>query len=151
VVWYPSAGMTARTGILVSGYGRESTAPFSQLPSREAKIAASRDAVEQLHPGCGRELTKALYVPWGKMPYSLGSWVSVGGDAAAGRPDFYATGGPYEAFSEPDDRIYFAGDHCSHLVGWQEGAALGARRAVRLIAERVRSESTALPRGDAAS
>jgi monoamine oxidase len=143
--------MTARTGIIVSGYGRESTAPFSQLPSREAKISASRDAVEQLHPGCGRELTKALYVPWGKMPYSLGSWVSVGGDPAAGRPDFYATGGPYEAFSEPDDRIYVAGDHCSHLVGWQEGAALGARRAVRLIADRVRSESTALPRGGAAS
>jgi monoamine oxidase len=143
VVWYPSAGMTERSGVIVSGYGRESTAPFSQLPSREAKIAASRDAIEQLHPGCGRELTKPLFVPWGKMPHSLGSWVSVGGDPAAGRPDFYAAGGPYEAFSEPDDRIYFAGDHCSHLVGWQEGAALGARRVVGLIAARVRAESTA--------
>jgi monoamine oxidase len=81
------------------------------------------------------------------MPYSLGSWVSVGGDPRAGRPDFYAPGGPYEAFSQPDDRIYFAGDHCSHLVGWQEGAALGARRAVGLIAERVRAEKQTLPGG----
>jgi monoamine oxidase len=147
VVWYPSTGMSARTGILVSGYGRESTAPFSQLPNSEAKIAASRLAVEQLHPGCGKELTKPLFVPWGKVPYSQGSWVSVGGDEAAGRPDFYAPRGPYDAFTEPDERILFAGDHCSHLVGWQEGAALGARRAVNLIAERVRTDLSTMRRG----
>jgi monoamine oxidase len=149
VVWYPSAGMNGRTGIIVSGYGRESTAPFSQLPGPEAKIAASRAAVEQLHPGCGRELTRPLFVPWGRMPYSLGSWVSVGGNPAEGRPDFYAPGGPYETFSDPDDRIYFAGDHCSHLVGWQEGAALAARRAVNLLADRVRAETSTMPRGGA--
>jgi monoamine oxidase len=147
VVWYPSAGFLGTTGVIVAGYGRESTAPFAQLPDRDAKIAASRAAVELLHPGCGRELTRPIYLPWGKMPYSLGSWVSVGGDPRAGRPDFYAPGGPYEAFSQPDDRIYFAGDHCSHLVGWQEGAALGARRAVGLIAERVRAEKQTLPGG----
>jgi monoamine oxidase len=142
VVWYPSAGLNRPTGIIVSGYGRESTPPFAQLPDRNAKIAASRAAIEQLHPGCGHELTRPMYVPWGKMPYSLGSWVSVGGDAARGRPDFYATDGPYAAFCRPDDRIYFAGDHCSRLVGWQEGAALSARRAVNLIVERVRAEKS---------
>jgi len=30
-----------------------------------------------------------------------------------------------------------AGDHTSHIVGWQEGAALSAHRAVNLIAARV--------------
>jgi monoamine oxidase len=149
VVWYPSTGMNGRTGIVVSGYGRASTAPFSQLPDTAAKLAASRAAVEQLHPGCGRELARPLFVPWGKMPYSLGSWVSVGGNPAEGRPDFYAPGGPYDTFCEPDDRIYFAGDHCSHLVGWQEGAALAARRAVSLIADRVRAEASTMPRGGA--
>jgi monoamine oxidase len=38
---------------------------------------------------------------------------------------------------EPDDRIYFAGDHLSHLSSWQEGAALSAQRAVQMIAARV--------------
>ena len=140
VVWYPSAGLNQPTGIVVSGYGRESTPPFAQLPNVQAKIAASRAAIDQLHPGCGQELDKPLYVPWGKMPYSLGSWVSVGGDPAHGRPDFYATDGPYQTFCQADDRIYFAGDHCSRLVGWQEGAALSARRTVNLIADRVRAE-----------
>jgi monoamine oxidase len=147
VVWYPSTGFLGSSGVIVSGYGRESTAPFAQLPDRDAKIAASRAAVELLHPGRGRELTQPVFVPWGKMPYSLGSWVSAGGDPRAGRPDFYAAGGPYQAFCDPDERIYFAGDHCSHLVGWQEGAALGARRAVGLLADRVRAEKQTLPGG----
>ncbi len=142
VVWYPSAGLNQPTGVIVSGYGRESTAPFAQLPDRAAKIAASRAAIEQLHPGCGHELTRPMYVPWGRMPFSLGSWVSVGGDPSRGRPDFYAAHGPYATFCEPDDRVYFAGDHCSRLVGWQEGAALSARRAVNLIAARVRAEKS---------
>jgi monoamine oxidase len=141
-VWYPSAGLNQPTGIIVSGYGRESTAPFALLPDREAKVAASRAAIELLHPGCGHELTKPMYVPWGKMPYSLGSWVSVGGDPARGRPDFYAADGPYATFCRADDRIYFAGDHCSRLVGWQEGAALSARRAVNMVLERVRAEKS---------
>jgi monoamine oxidase len=140
VVWYPSAGLNQPTGVIVSGYGRESTAPFAQLPDREAKFAASRAAIEQLHPGCGRELVNPIYMPWGKTPYSLGSWVSVGGDPSRGRPDFYAADGPYATFCRADDRIYFAGDHCSRLVGWQEGAALSARRAVNLIVDRVRAE-----------
>jgi hypothetical protein len=36
----------------------------------------------------------------------------------------------------PDDRIYFAGDHCSYVNTWQEGAALSARHAVQAIATR---------------
>jgi monoamine oxidase len=44
----------------------------------------------------------------------------------------------YKDFIEPDGRIYFAGDHCSHLNAWMEGAALAAHRAAKMIAERVR-------------
>jgi monoamine oxidase len=45
--------------------------------------------------------------------------------------------GPYREFIVPDDRIYFAGDHCSHIIGWQEGAALAAQRAIMMIVNRV--------------
>jgi monoamine oxidase len=40
---------------------------------------------------------------------------------------------------QPDGRIYFAGDFCSHLTVWQEGAALSAQRAVQMIVDHVRS------------
>ena len=32
----------------------------------------------------------------------------------------------YQTLLEPDGPIYFAGDHVSHIVGWQEGAAISA-------------------------
>lgn len=45
----------------------------------------------------------------------------------------------YETLIKPDGRIVFAGDHCSHIVAWQEGAALSALRAVSQIADRTQS------------
>ena len=72
-----------------------------------------------------------MYIYWAKIPYNLGSWV--------GRSqDFHE--GPYKEFTEPDDRFYFAGDHCSRVGAWQEGAALASHRAIELMTNRVRSE-----------
>jgi monoamine oxidase len=130
MVWYPSGKMHTDTGVLLSGYGLQSLPAFNQLPNVEAKFAASRAAVELLHPGHGKDLSSPMYVVWEKIPYNQGAWISSFGD--------YYTG-PYRAFLEPDERIYFAGDHCSHVVAWQEGAALSAHRATRLISERVRT------------
>lgn len=130
MVWYPSGHMHTGTGVIISGYGLQSLPAFNQLPSVEAKIAASRAAVETLHPGHGKDLASPLFVAWEKIPYHQGAWISSFGD-------YYS--GPYRAFLQPDDRIYFAGDHCSHIVAWQEGAALSARRTVTMIGDRVRA------------
>ncbi len=135
-VWYPSANLMSKRGVLISGYAMENWDAFGKLPSYEAKIAASRAAVEKLHPGRGQELENPVYMCWGKVPYNLGSWVSRGPDYPPTDEDAYYTG-PYREFIVPDDRIYFAGDHCSHLIGWQEGAALAAQRVVTMIASRV--------------
>jgi len=134
-VWYPSDRLLSDKGVLISGYGIEG-GEFGNLPSIDAKLAASRAAVEKLHPGRGRELTNPLYVAWGKIPFSLGSWLRTAPDPARNQPEYYA--GPYAEFLSPDDRIYFAGDHCSHLNTWQEGAALSAQRAIQMIVARMR-------------
>ena len=44
--------------------------------------------------------------------------------------------------TQPDRRVYFAGDHTSHIVGWQEGAALSAIRAVNMIGQKVQPGGT---------
>jgi monoamine oxidase len=134
-VWYPSDRMLSNTGVLVAGYGVDS-GEFGNLPSITAKLAASRTAVEKLHPGRSQELTKPLYVPWGQIPFSLGSWVRTAPDPVTNISEYYA--GPYRAFLPLDDRICFAGDHCSHLPTWQEGAALSAHRAIQLIMAHMR-------------
>jgi monoamine oxidase len=130
-VWYPSGGMFSKTGVLISGYSVENGTAFAQLPSIEAKFAASRAAVERLHPGRSTELRNPVYVSWGRIPYNLGSWLGGG----SGEGGYYASA--YRRFLEPDGRIYFAGDHCSHIIAWQEGAALSAQHTARMIADRV--------------
>jgi monoamine oxidase len=124
VVWYPSANLFSEKGIIVAGYSIENGTEFAKL-DLPGKLAASRQSVERLHPGCSSELTKPVYVSWGHIPYNLGSWISHRG------PNTSAVG--YDRLLEPDGPIYMAGDHVSHIVGWQEGAALSAHRAVSQI------------------
>jgi monoamine oxidase len=130
MVWYPSANMHSDLGVLLSGYGMQSIPAFNELPTVEAKIDASRAAVERLHPGHGKDLHNPMYVVWEKIPYNQGAWISGAGG------EYH--NGPYKAFLEPDQRIYFAGDYCSHLLTWQEGAALSAQRTAKMVWERVR-------------
>jgi len=132
LIWYPSGGLFTERGVLVSGYEFTSERLNSVASTLEEKFAASRAAVEKLHPGHGRDLQKPIYVAWAQIPYSLGGWISIANLEAG----YWS--GPYNDFIVPDDRIYFAGDHCSHVVGWQEGAALSARRAIGMIVERMR-------------
>ncbi len=53
------------------------------------------------------------------------------------------TNGAYEALIQPDWPIMLIGDHTSHLVGWQEGAALSALRAVQAISDHVKATKLA--------
>ncbi len=159
-VWFPSAGMFSPRGVLVSGYTDETGSPFAALPL-EAKFAESRKSIERLHPGHGHELEKPMYVSWGRLEWNEGSWIKTYGpgqersptqnqgpgvsvtkqtgqsrDPAAAQTK---TNPGYETLIEPDGRILFAGDHVSHIVAWQEGAAVSAIRAVGQIAERVKA------------
>lgn len=137
LVWYPSGGLFSETGVVLSGYGPEGPAEFGRLSNMKAKLAASRAAVEKLHPNCGRHLTNPIYIPWSKIPYNVGSWVRGFSHPDGNEGSYYD--GPYKELIEPDDRFYFAGDHCSHINAWMEGAVLSAHRAIRMIADRVKA------------
>jgi monoamine oxidase len=138
LLWYPSGRLFSESGVLIAGYGVENQSEFGKLPNIQAKFDASRAAVEKLHPGCGEQLKSPMYMNWGMMRYNLGSWVGAAPSYVRNRRgDYY--NGPYRQFCEPDDRIYFSGDHCSHIIGWQEGAALSSRRVITMISERVQA------------
>jgi monoamine oxidase len=133
VVWYPSYGLFSPRGAIVSGYSIENGTPFGKLPTVQAKLDASRLAVEKLFPGRGKELQDPVYVSWGQIPFNLGSWISGPRKGGFGHQDPR----DYAVMTRPDRRVYFAGDHTSHIVGWQEGAALSAIRAVNMIGQNV--------------
>ena len=157
-IWFPSAGMFSERGVLVSGYTDESNSPFGKL-TMEEKFAESRKSIERLHPGHGKELEKPMYVSWGKIDYNQGSWIRSYGPGQQRSPGVRLTpqtgqaqspgsartltNPGYETLIEPDGPIIFAGDHVSHIVAWQEGAALSALRAVQQVADRVKAAKLA--------
>ncbi len=125
LVWYPSARLFSEKGVIIPGYGMENGTLMATM-DLAAKFEASRQSVEALHPGRSKELTKPIGVCWGRIPYNLGSWVHIED------PVMYAG---YERAIQPDGPIYLCGEHISHIVGWQEGAALSAHRAVSLLSQ----------------
>jgi monoamine oxidase len=139
VVWYPSADLFSQNGVIIGGYSLESVGPFGKLPTMQAKLDASRLAVEKLFPSRGQELRDPLYISWGRIPFNLGSWISspnsTYGSVRSDPRD-------YAVITRPDRRVYFAGDHTSHIVGWQEGAAFSAIRVVNMIGDRIQSEKS---------
>lgn len=135
-IWYPSANLFSPRGILVGGYDMEDGSAFGKLPTVEAKLDASRRSVELLHPGHGKDLAKPIYISWGQIPYNLGSWIHMGYDSRL--RDVLVDN--VKPLLVPDRRVYFAGDHTSHLVGWQEGAALSAYRVINQIGARIQNK-----------
>lgn len=151
-VWFPSAGMFSPRGVLVCGYSDEARSPLVGLTMTQ-KFEESRKSIERLHPGHGKELEKPMYVSWGNIAHNEGSWISTYGPGQQRRSfeltrqsgdqrapaEAPATNPGYETLIEADGPIVFAGDHVSHLVAWQEGAALSALRAVGQVNEMVKA------------
>jgi monoamine oxidase len=135
LVWYPSDRLFSSHGVLISGFNfeaHESGAPtaFGRLGSIEAKLRASKMAVEKLHPGRSGLLTDPVYVSWPSIPYSLGSFAN---------NHLESSQDAYRQLHQPEGNIFFAGDYVSRIAGWQEGAALSAHHVVAQIAARARS------------
>lgn len=153
-IWFPSAGMFTERGVLVSGYSFESGTEFGRLPL-EGKFAESRKSIERLHPGHGEELEKPIYVGWGRVEHNEGSWLNsltppqqapgISLTSQTGQDREYSTvaltqnSPEYTQLIQPDGPIVFAGDHCSHIIGWQEGAALSAHYAIGLLNDKVKA------------
>jgi len=135
LVWYPSARLFSGKGVVIAGYNLENGTPLEAMNLAE-KFQASRQAVEHLHPGHSKELANPVCVCWGRIPYNLGSWVHIN------EPAMYPG---YERAIQMDDPIFLAGDHMSHIVGWQEGAALSAHRAVTMLTQSQSSRQSAHP------
>lgn len=133
-IWYPSSRIMHPTGVVVSGYLMdESEVPGFSDMTLQQKFDASRLSMEKLHPGHSKELHDPIFCGWKYVKWNEGSWVLDYGGGQAG----------YDVVIEPDGPIYLAGDTISNVVGWQEGAALSARRAVGMISEKVKLARTA--------
>ena len=144
-VIYPSDGYHDSKGVLVTGYcagwtNQDNPDRFANL-SHEERLRICRESVEALHPGKSRLLSKGVNVAWGLTPHSEGVgalWRDFDprpGAAADGRGPVYAE------LLKPEGPIVFAGEHLSYQPTWQEGAALSAHEALKLIAAMAKAKA----------
>ena len=130
-VIYPSHGFHSERGVIVgayvAGWTHEDNPQAFVAKSIAEQIAISAGSIDALHPGKGRLLTSPVAINWGQVPYSEG--------VGAVAPDWgdEKRGARYEELLRPEGPIVFAGEHLSYVGLWQEGSALSAHEALRLI------------------
>jgi monoamine oxidase len=132
-VLYPSDNYGAARGVLIGAYcagwtRRENPDAFAAL-SHEERARICRQSIEALHPGKSHLLGKPVTVAWGLTPYSEGVGVMWGG----GPVNPTARGPLYAELLKPEGPIVFAGEHLSYQGTWQEGAAMSAHEALKLL------------------
>ena len=75
-------------------------------------------------------MERGISVGWGLVPYSEGVGAIWGGGPGGNAP----RGERYAELLKPEGPIVFAGEHLSYQGLWQEGAALSAHEALKLVA-----------------
>jgi monoamine oxidase len=128
-IWYPSAAFNARKGVLVGAYiWTNAIGDRVGRLSPEARAALAAEQGAKLHPSYVAHVGRGISVAWHNIPYNRGAWADW---------DEAQRGTIYQTLIAPDGPIHFAGEHLSHLTGWQEGAILSAHAAVKAIGARI--------------
>jgi monoamine oxidase len=130
-VIYPSSGFHEPKGVLVAAYvagwtHQDNPQRFADL-SHEERLRICRESIEALHPGRSKLLSKGVSVAWGLIHWSEG--------VGAIGPNWDANNrtARYAELLKPEGPIVFAGEHLSYVGLWQEGAALSAHEALKII------------------
>ena len=119
-VWYPNDGFhDSAGGLLVMAYAALDHGKALGNLSPQERCAAAVAMAERIHPQIRKELDPStlLTIAWQNMPHIKSPWV-------AWTPDQYQKW--FRVLTEPCGSVAFAGDWCSHLPAWQEGAIRSA-------------------------
>ena len=132
---YPSHGFGAPKAVLVTAYvagwtNQDNPQKFASY-SHERRFQICRESIEALHPGRSKLLSKPVTVAWGLTPYSEGVGAIWPDDEIGQRGG--GRGAAYAELLKPEGPIVFAGEHLSYQGLWQEGAALSAHEALKLV------------------
>jgi monoamine oxidase len=125
-MWYPPINIHGQKGIVVGAYiWTNSIGDKFAAMSPTDRFAATIADAKYIHPDFDKHVAKGATVAWAKVPYTMGGWGEWTRDQRRNH---------YEVVTKPDGPFYFAGEHVSHINGWQEGAILSAHHAVKQIA-----------------
>lgn len=127
-IFYPSCNYLGKSGVLVGCYNFHNRAVKVGNLSPKDRIALAMEQGGNIHPQYPLHFQNAFTVAWQKTRFSEGGWASYSTES---REQHYPT------LLKPDQNVFFAGEHVSHLTAWMAGAFLSSRKVVEEIAERV--------------
>lgn len=127
---YPSGEMFKDgPGVLLGGYGfGETSYKFTTLKPQE-RINAALAYGKYIHPQYTKEFLSGTSVVWHRIPWTLGCY---GIWSESSREQYYDT------LCSIDNRIVLAGEHCSHIPAWQEGAILSGLDTAKRLHKRAK-------------
>jgi len=100
---------------------------FTAMPP-EQRVRKALEYGTQLHPQMATEFDNGVAVAWHRVPWTLGCYGMWRDEA---RRDHYAN------LCAIDGRTVLAGEHCSYVNAWQEGAILSSLDAITRLHKRV--------------
>lgn len=109
----PSTGWQSQKGTVLGYYNFGGNAAKVSAKSPADRAAMAVDYGQKIFPAYKESYESSFSVAWHRVKYNLGGW-GVWSDEAR------ATA--YPVLTEPDGRIYLAGEHLSYIGGWQAGA-----------------------------
>jgi monoamine oxidase len=123
---YPSAGYLGQKGVLVGYYlqGQAGRPIGDKTPAERLSLALEQGA--RIHPQYPAEFENGFSVAWHRVTWNKGSWSNL-------NPEGRRT------LSEPQGRVYLAGDHLN-MNAWMQGAFESARHTATAVHTRAAAQ-----------
>lgn len=131
----PSSNWQGRKGTLLGFYSFGGDAAELSGLSLAERTEYAVAAGEKIFPGQYRKNTESSFsVAWHRVKYNLGGWAEWSEEARANA---------YPVLVEGEQRTLLAGEHMSHLGGWQAGAIESSWQQMARIHQRLSAQGAA--------
>ena len=120
-------------GVLLGAYTVSDVASYtmSAMTARE-RVAVAVAYGKKIHPQYEEEFLSGVSWSWHRCPWSLGCY---------GLWTDRLRAAHYDTLCEIDNRLVLAGEHCSYLPAWMEGAILSGMDASKRLHEKASAMS----------
>lgn len=137
-IFYPSNNYLGKKGVLIGYYNfNDKAKKIGALSySDRQKFAMEKGAL--IHPQYPAEFESAFSVSWDQTRYSQGGWALYNTETRKTL---------YKALLQPDNQVYFAGEHTTYLNAWMAGAFESARSTVTALHARATEQRLTYPTG----
>ena len=136
-IFYPSNEYQSKNGVLIGYYNFGDKAEMVGELSYADREKLALEKGSLIHPQYNNEFENSFSVTWHKTKYNMGGWAEYNSQTRESI---------YKVLLEPENNVYFAGEHMTYLNAWMAGAFESARSVVAEIHSRVSGQHFKYPR-----